>query len=52
MQCLIGILILLVGLMCGFIVGEASCMNTYTEWLEKRQRAFEKKIMKIMEEMR
>lgn len=52
MQCLIGILILLVGLMCGFIIGEASCMTTYTEWLEKSQRAFEKKIMKIMEDMR
>lgn len=52
MQCLIGILILLVGLMCGFIVGEASCMNTYTEHLDKMQRAFEKKIMKIMEEIR
>jgi len=52
MQCLIGIMILLIGFMCGFIIGEASCMTTYTEWLEKRQRNFEKKMMKILEDMR
>lgn len=52
MQCLIGILILLIGIICGFVTGEAVCMNTYTEYLDKRQRAFEKKMMKILEDLR
>lgn len=41
-------LCMLVSFAGGFFVGEASCMNTYTEELEKRQRAFEKKLMKMM----
>lgn len=52
MQCLIGILILLVGIICGFATGEAVCMTTYTEWLEKSQKNFEKKMMKKLEEMK
>lgn len=41
-------LCMLIMFVLGFIVGEASCMNLYTEELEKRQRAFEKKLMKMM----
>lgn len=32
----------------GFFIGEQVCMNTFAEYFEKRQRAFEKKMMKIM----
>ena len=41
-------LCMLVMFVLGFIVGEASCMNIYTEELAKRQRAFEKKLEKMI----
>lgn len=50
MMVLIMILTFIVAFLCGFIAGEGCCMNTYTENLDKRQRQFEKRLMKKVEE--